>query len=1167
MKLIELNLRAYGPFTNKAIQFENGSGNSGLHLILGPNEAGKSTALRALRAVLFGMEEKRDAHLHPWDMLRVGLKLRTPDGQMLDVERRKGKGSKSLLFTGSEKAASLQDVLPVNDADLFEKMFGIDYERLLKGGRELADFKGEMGQAILAAAGDLGETVSRMQELQRLADEIYAPQASSRKLNKALADYKAAEKKIRDERFTSRAYKLAVARRNELEEELNQIASELARCAEEQNRLTRFQTAAPHVQRWQEDQEELKTFSDAILLLSDFEQRFHAVTTERRMATGQRDNAQAELSRLNQELSSLSRDPLLAGLVAEIDALKDQSSQIQKARVDFPKRESLLQERMKEREKLCAELGIQPEAVPRVTAEQRSRVESLSDKYSGLETKREELRIRLDSLHARLREAKLTLSEIPADIDTSELKRQLARIPKTKQSGTETKPLRKERDDLQVRLETGLQAFPLWSGTAEQLETARVPLPPFLTGMSERFTKQESREEQLSKERDKLAGEVKRCGRSLERLEQQGSIPTEEELSESRSGRDLGWAAIKNCWLEGIENGAAEATFLSGKEKSLPDAFESAVQTADSVADRLRLEAERVEQKRSALEERDRAHEQLAGHEKAIEEARLDRSRLDSEWNALWADSGIEPRTPREMSAWLEKRKEIIEELREFRRAAGQVAEAEEEERLWCESLVSALGISAERLLADLVAKAERRVADADENRQKRNDVNVRSQQAQADLETEGQKQQQNESALDQWKGSWKAAIQVLPVSEAADPVAVKEVMRIVDAVWKNSDEIKDLQHRVESMQADEAGYADAVRALAVRAGRNELAEIDPLIAIGRIQTAARAAHESELAVERIEEDQSRRQRELSDALTNIERYAAALDDLRKEANVNDISLLPEAIEQSKRKAALSQQISGHAKALAISSAGIPLDAFIAEVQAADTDQLPARLEQLCENSKHLENARTEKTREHNDIDHEFQLREAASELSKSSCEKQLAAARIDFFASEYLERQIGAKLLARAMELYRDKHQDPLLKRAGEYFSDLTCGSFSGLAIAYENNVRVLKCVRRSGGATLGVEDMSDGARDQLFLALRLAYIENHCATNAPCPVILDDVLMAFDDNRAGAALKVLRDLSRKTQVLVFTHHAHHLQLAETVLGSDGFQSHELGTPITAAA
>ncbi|MBI3207586.1 MAG: hypothetical protein HYZ37_01640 [Candidatus Solibacter usitatus] len=87
----------------------------------------------------------------------------------------------------------------------------------------------------------------------------------------------------------------------------------------------------------------------------------------------------------------------------------------------------------------------------------------------------------------------------------------------------------------------------------------------------------------------------------------------------------------------------------------------------------------------------------------------------------------------------------------------------------------------------------------------------------------------------------------------------------------------------------------------------------------------------------------------------------------------------------------------------------------------------------------------------------------------------------------------------------------------------------------------------------------MSDGTRDQLFLALRLAFIENYCEHTAVCPVILDDVLMAFDDERTCATFQALKELSRKTRVLVFTHHEHHVALATAALGEGGYRIHEL--------
>ena len=59
--------------------------------------------------------------------------------------------------------------------------------------------------------------------------------------------------------------------------------------------------------------------------------------------------------------------------------------------------------------------------------------------------------------------------------------------------------------------------------------------------------------------------------------------------------------------------------------------------------------------------------------------------------------------------------------------------------------------------------------------------------------------------------------------------------------------------------------------------------------------------------------------------------------------------------------------------------------------------------------------------------------------------------------------------------------------------------------------------------GTECPVDALSDGARDQLYLALRAAAIEAHAARAEPLPFIADDLLVHFDDARAAAALDVL--------------------------------------------
>jgi len=84
---------------------------------------------------------------------------------------------------------------------------------------------------------------------------------------------------------------------------------------------------------------------------------------------------------------------------------------------------------------------------------------------------------------------------------------------------------------------------------------------------------------------------------------------------------------------------------------------------------------------------------------------------------------------------------------------------------------------------------------------------------------------------------------------------------------------------------------------------------------------------------------------------------------------------------------------------------------------------------------------------------------------------------------------------LDRAKERYRARRQASLLDRAGEYFKTLTDGAFTGLDIDNDEGKDVLTAVRAPGNPTprVPVGGLSDGTRDQLFLALRLAGIEQH--------------------------------------------------------------------------
>ena len=89
-----------------------------------------------------------------------------------------------------------------------------------------------------------------------------------------------------------------------------------------------------------------------------------------------------------------------------------------------------------------------------------------------------------------------------------------------------------------------------------------------------------------------------------------------------------------------------------------------------------------------------------------------------------------------------------------------------------------------------------------------------------------------------------------------------------------------------------------------------------------------------------------------------------------------------------------------------------------------------------------------------------------------------------------------------------------------------------------------VLK-VDDSSGHSLPVEFLSRGTREQVYLSLRLALVAAYARRGVLLPLVLDDVLVNFDKQRAEAAAKVLGAFSESGhQILVFTCHEHIMRI-----------------------
>lgn len=136
----------------------------------------------------------------------------------------------------------------------------------------------------------------------------------------------------------------------------------------------------------------------------------------------------------------------------------------------------------------------------------------------------------------------------------------------------------------------------------------------------------------------------------------------------------------------------------------------------------------------------------------------------------------------------------------------------------------------------------------------------------------------------------------------------------------------------------------------------------------------------------------------------------------------------------------------------------------------------------------------------------------------------------------EYEALALAADTLKEAGIEIQNRMTPRLSARASEIFSRLTGGRYEQVALDRE-----LKAMARLSDDTLPRESafFSAGALDQLYLAVRLAICELALPEGGKCcPLILDDALGSFDDNRCSAALSLLREMAASRQILLFTCH-----------------------------
>lgn len=1143
MRITRFDLLRYGKFTDKSVVLPRAP--KDFHLIIGPNEAGKSTLRSAVQDLMFGIETRsRYNFIHPHNEMRLGALIEQGD-TTLDFVRTKAR-TKTLQTAsgGALPDNALAPFLGSMDRGFFDHMFGLNHERLVSGGQEILNASNDIGQILFQAAAGIGSLGEVRDRLEAEAEKLWAKRKSGdREYYIAAAELELAEAALKQATVRTKDWQEARSTVDQKGEALK-LAREHYQALELQRmQLERVRRVAPLLTKLHELELQLSGLADAIALpesasaqLTDAE---HAIA----LATQSLVHFDQQITELQTQISVLEPDHALLAQGDGIEALTEMRQRLRNHESDILKRESEIRVLWQDVQEAARQLGW-PEETEDAVARRLpgSLVQSTID---GLIRRHAPLTLALanasEALTERQAEVKAVCAEIdalpaselpPALAETLNAARALGDIP-TQAKRFETQLARLQRD-----LDTAALTLGQWTYDAPTLGTLQ---PPTQDETQALIRQRADLEQLVSAANQRLAAtqlEAKTLALETSQYKAAHQPVTLVDVQAVRTARDTTWLAIKS-------GAAALDTAASGFEKEIAESDILSDQRHDRAQEETELQTKLDHQQRLQVQMADLTVYALEHTEAVIA--------FDQQWAEQAESLGLSGMPILKVNDWRAARERVMA-------AAAALLEAQSAQQEFAETVDRAThglrgGLS--HLPADttplplsaMVALADDAVKAATRTQERRDALMSQKVRAEVSIPDLNKRLSQAQTAMDVWQTDWQKNLGLAHLPPDTYIGAVEGALAMFERMGQQLQKIRDMRvTRIDMMQRDLNEFDQAAKALAAALAPSVTADSPSLIA-SHLEAQHKLARTAFQELDRLTADKNRTSRLAQKAHSDIAAAKAGLEPLLHQAQTDSNDALRAAIAKSDRQRNLAFENEQTSSQLILTGDGLDSAVLDAEFRATDATTVAFRLAEIKTQIDAVVEQQNRLSAEFNTAEVELAKIAGQSEAAKAESQRQEALARMANAVERYIKVYTAAKLLRWSIEKFRESKQGPMLTRASEVFSGLTQSAFSRLVVDFESEPLKLSG-QRATSELVDIDGMSEGTRDQLYLALRLAALELHLEQTTPMPFIADDLFINYDDGRSRAGLEALAALSEKTQVIFLSHHAHLVPLAQSVLG-----------------
>jgi len=1131
MRLRRLQLQNYGCFEAADLHLADEPGR--ITMIVAPNGAGKSVLRQAFHDLLFDIPPQSPMKFrHGYTGMALLAEVIGADGVPFSFGWVRGAKPQRMTTDPNRFQALRGGVTP----EQLRWLFALDTKGLRDGG---TDLKGgaTLAGALLAGTGELAPAKLVQAILKKRRDDNWGKSKSKPPLNAAASALIALRKDAR----------AAVQRPETRERDGLGVEAQLQQHAAakqahddalaQARRLNRIALTRPYLEQLRVAEDWLATHPGAPSLPAGLDQQLADARGAVATAQATHDSAQQALTRAAEAVKGIARDPAAAAIAAWHGVLPGKLGEAKKTAKDLADRRAEHAVKLEDIRSALRSIGAD---VPVQDAEGVIPTFGLMAEARGTLKLEAGLRTALDLAAKGIADAMAALSKAevgpaaaaPLPVGLLELLAEIRADRNPIHHAAEADTLARERTAEVTRV---LALAPGWAGTAAALRALAVPSETAFERLEDARQTAAARSKEAGDHQSALAAQDATARKSLSALRQK-PLPDAASIAAARAVRDHGMRLIMRYAFADAPSAAEGSAYAGAEPVAL--VYERQVRSADDLADRRTAELQRIQDAERLEQELTDLAAPLV--DAATVEVEAVGSLTAAE--AAWADAvsllGLDrTATIGELRKSLAARLQLIDSMKKAETAAGAYTALAAVHDGWAVRLAKLLGASPGPLGALL--------SDADQRKAAFDAAERAGIERQATITAAQTRQQEAKAALDEatgklaaWREDWDTLLDKLGRPPGEAPDAVGAVLDGIVTLDQHHRAAVSLQQRISAMQDDLTGFAADVAGLAA-------AVAQPLEAAPAETARALIARASEAAASESAYQQA--QRSLEDARTTavgdetgLARAKSGLAAVIAACGAATAEEAETRITQSRAHAdkvalrdiaqqALLDHGDGHAEA-----------ALRADAASVPVEEMATLRHRAEEDAKAAANTAEAEAVALNTLRTAFDAAAGATTAVDLRADQEAAAAEFSRRLEDQLILHIASTMLAEAMRSVEDSIGASSLVRVSQAFSAVTDGAYrlevhDGMA---GEELHAVEHAYPQERKSLG--ELSEGTRDQLYLALRMVALQDQCASATALPFIADDILQTFDDARAGATLQALRTLSADVQVIVLTHHEH---------------------------